>query len=311
MPNNIKVTIKMRTDYPSNWSSNNPILANGEFGLEHGTFLLKIGDGGTHWNSLPYLNKLNNNHFVQSADGTISFTNEFSALLTNALIAAQDANNGRTVDATTTPIRIDYGTDNFNRPNIPNNGDNLAIVNKYYVDRAIALAGHLKKQIITTNELEAFTNTPSNADPYTIYMVLDATQLGADKYKEYMIINDANNQPQMTQIGDTSVDLKNLVTGNTTAGHLIAVAADGSLVDAGVSAVDAGALEIATTSALGGVKSGTGDAGDDRIVVNSTTGFMTLAHVSTNLLYVPTGDTLILDGGTSNGGTSNGGAVSG
>jgi hypothetical protein len=30
------------------------------------------------------------------------------------------------------------------------------------------------------------------ADPYTIYMVLDSSAKGADKYKEYMVINDAN-----------------------------------------------------------------------------------------------------------------------
>ena len=111
----------------------------------------------------------------------------------------------------------------------------------------------------------------------------------------------------MTQIGDTSVDLKNLVTGTTTPGHLVAVAADGSLVDAGVDATSAGALEIATTERLGGVKSGTGaENGDDRIVVNSETGFMTLGRVSTSLLYVPAGDTLILEGGNSGGGIISG-----
>jgi len=63
-------------------------------------------------------------------------------------------------------------------------------------------------------------------------------------------------------------------------------------------------LEIATDSRLGGVKSAPLDnegkvrKDDDYIVVNSTTGFMTLNQVSTSLLYVPTGDTLILYGGT-------------
>lgn len=291
--NTVRVTLKIRNDVAANWTNNNPILAQGEFGLESNSFLLKIGDGVTAWNSLPYLNKLNQEHFVKGADGTISFSAAFQNILANVIVSSsEDANGVKTIDG---PLRIDYGTDNLNRPNIPDNGDNLAIVNKYYVDRAIALAGHLKKEIVTT------LPAANVADPYTIYMVLDTNSDGADKYKEYMLIGN-----EVTQIGDTSVDLKNLVTGNTTSGNLIAVAADGSLIDSGVAATDVGRLEIATTTTLGGVKSGTGAVGDDRIVVNSTTGFMTLSHVPTSILYVPTGDSLILDGGTSNGGVVSG-----
>ena len=63
-------------------------------------------------------------------------------------------------------------------------------------------------------------------------------------------------------------------------------------------------LEIATDARLGGVKSAPKDGqgniltDDDYIVVNSSTGFMTLNQVSTSLLYVPTNDTLVLYGGT-------------
>jgi hypothetical protein len=126
----------------------------------------------------------------------------------------------------------------------------------------------------------------------------------------------------MTQIGDTSIDLKNLVTGNKEAGHLIAVAGDGALVDSGIAASEIGALEVATSTDLGGVKSGTTTPEDEvvrasmfssngelieknKIIVDNR-GFMTLNRVSTTLLYVPTGDSLILDGGTSNGGVVSG-----
>ena len=37
------------------WGTNNPTLADGEFGLETNTGLLKIGDGSTSWNSLLYI----------------------------------------------------------------------------------------------------------------------------------------------------------------------------------------------------------------------------------------------------------------
>jgi hypothetical protein len=63
-------------------------------------------------------------------------------------------------------------------------------------------------------------------------------------------------------------------------------------------------LLVATAARLGGVKSAPLDnqghvlTDDDYVSVNSTTGFMTLNQVSTSKLYVPTGDTLVLYGGT-------------
>jgi hypothetical protein len=47
-------TIQMRRDTDANWASTNPALAQGEWGLNTTNNLLKIGDGSTTWNSLPY-----------------------------------------------------------------------------------------------------------------------------------------------------------------------------------------------------------------------------------------------------------------
>lgn len=46
--------IKLRRDLASNWTSNNPVLALGEPGLETDTLKFKFGDGTTAWNSLAY-----------------------------------------------------------------------------------------------------------------------------------------------------------------------------------------------------------------------------------------------------------------
>lgn len=43
-----------RIDTPENWTLNNPVLLEGEFGLEKGTKLFKIGDGVTAWQDLEY-----------------------------------------------------------------------------------------------------------------------------------------------------------------------------------------------------------------------------------------------------------------
>lgn len=44
-----------RRDLAANWSSVNPVLASGEFGVEIDTGYFKLGDGSTAWNSLDYV----------------------------------------------------------------------------------------------------------------------------------------------------------------------------------------------------------------------------------------------------------------
>jgi hypothetical protein len=46
--------IQLRRDQAADWTSANPILAEGEIGLELDTVKYKIGDGSTAWNSLSY-----------------------------------------------------------------------------------------------------------------------------------------------------------------------------------------------------------------------------------------------------------------
>jgi len=46
--------IQFRRDTAANWTSNNPILSQGEVGLETDTHSYKIGDGATAWTSLSY-----------------------------------------------------------------------------------------------------------------------------------------------------------------------------------------------------------------------------------------------------------------
>lgn len=48
------IQIKWRRGTHSEWSSENPILALGELVVETDTYQLKIGDGTTAYNSLPY-----------------------------------------------------------------------------------------------------------------------------------------------------------------------------------------------------------------------------------------------------------------
>jgi len=48
------VNIQLRRDLAYEWTSVNPLLAQGEMGVELDTDLFKIGDGVVYWNDLPY-----------------------------------------------------------------------------------------------------------------------------------------------------------------------------------------------------------------------------------------------------------------
>lgn len=46
------MTIQLRRDTAANWTETNPVLAQGEAGMEIDTKIIKIGDGITNWNNL-------------------------------------------------------------------------------------------------------------------------------------------------------------------------------------------------------------------------------------------------------------------
>lgn len=56
MAESVKVQFKHRKDSASNWQAENPVLLDGELGIESGDLIqLKLGNGVSNWNDLPYL----------------------------------------------------------------------------------------------------------------------------------------------------------------------------------------------------------------------------------------------------------------
>ena len=228
--NTVPVTLQIRSSIASNWTTRNPVLAQGEFGLETNTYLIKVGDGTTPWNQLPYLNKLNPTYFKRATDGSLTFSDAFAETINNIIV---NAGGSAQLVIANDPVE----------PTDP--------VNLRYLEWAIAHAGHLKRAVVESLPT-------SGIDENTLYMVL--AQSG-DHYEEYMYIN--GNWDMVGTTGD----------GGSSGGYI---------------------LPVATAARLGGVKA---SAGANQINVTEE-GIMTLNQVSTSLLYVPVGDTLVLYGGT-------------
>jgi hypothetical protein len=68
------VQIQLRRDTAANWTSANPTLALGEFGMETDTMLYKIGDGTTAWNSQSYAELAGTDVFTINEVSTATYT---------------------------------------------------------------------------------------------------------------------------------------------------------------------------------------------------------------------------------------------
>lgn len=85
--------IQIRRDTSTNWTSANPILAQGELGLETNTNKIKIGNGTTAWNSLNYfggagaLASLSDVTITSLASGQVLVANASSIFINQSLVS--------------------------------------------------------------------------------------------------------------------------------------------------------------------------------------------------------------------------------
>ncbi len=233
--NSVKVTLQIRHDEAADWTTRNPLLAQGEYGLETDTFLLKVGDGVTYWNDLRYLNKLDARYFKTTSNGSLTFSDNFAQEINNIIINAGGS------------AQIVISDD----PTEPTDPVNLRFLQQA-IQEAILNAHHLKRLVVN--------NLPNaaSADPDTLYMV--PAQSG-DRYEEYMVINGVWDMVGATGDGGSGGGFQ---------------------------------LQVATEARLGGVKASR--LADQINVTNE--GIMVLNQVATTKLYVPTGDTFIIYGGS-------------
>lgn len=74
--------IQIRRDTAANWASANPVLAQGELGVELDTNKFKIGNGSSAWSSLSYLIDVGN---YLTASSTNTLTNKTISYSSNTL----------------------------------------------------------------------------------------------------------------------------------------------------------------------------------------------------------------------------------
>lgn len=171
--------IQLRHDTAANWTSVNPILLEGEVGIETDTRKQKFGDGSTAWNSLPYDKGSTALQSITSSDVTTalgytpvdtSLSNIVSTSSTNFdgqwVLIDEDIANGYTLGASATQY--------WTISSLPNDG------NKYEVLGTITASG-TNPVVVLTSSLIAKPNriiTTSGASAVFVFPVSSNRQIG-------------------------------------------------------------------------------------------------------------------------------------
>ena len=148
--------IQLRRDTASDWTSNNPTLAAGEFGWESDTNRFKIGTGSANWTSLEYADTLKSLGDMTITGSTISAPSNGDLTLTTAGSGVVLVNDSFKVGSGQTITTI------LDEDNLATNSDTALATQqsiKAYVDNEISNVG--------IGDISAVGSTliaPSNAD---------------------------------------------------------------------------------------------------------------------------------------------------
>lgn len=85
--------IQIRRDSSLNWLENNPVLLQGELGLETDTDYLKVGDSQSDWNSLPYLLSGSGNLSIINSSGQATVSGATGIKFTGAGVTVTAVND--------------------------------------------------------------------------------------------------------------------------------------------------------------------------------------------------------------------------
>lgn len=114
------VTVRFRRGTASEWSTKNPTLKQGEPGFESDTGKLKIGNGSTAWNALPYLSGSGSSTPGPAGASAyeLAVANGYVGDLTSWLLTLKGA-KGDTGDASTLNSFVSVVTGDETRPDAP------------------------------------------------------------------------------------------------------------------------------------------------------------------------------------------------
>jgi hypothetical protein len=154
--------IQIRRDTAANWTSANPILAQGELGLETDTLKVKAGDGSTAWTSASYL--IDTGGYAAYSDTTANFTGNLQKSGSPVVTAAYTGD----VDVTGELIVDSY------------NEKYSAVTSSTNATTVDCETGNAFSHTLTENTTFTFSNPPASgtAFSFSLELIQDASASG-------------------------------------------------------------------------------------------------------------------------------------
>lgn len=189
--------IQSRNDTATNWATVNPVLAQGEIGIELDTRKFKVGDGINDWNNLPY--------FV-SGGGSVESVNGQTGVV---ILDAEDV--GALPDSTVIPTKVsDLTNDSGFITNTVNNLTNYYLKTETYTQSEVnQLIANIPKFSV-----EVVQALPATGEAMVLYLV-PKTGTAPDVYEEYVWVEDDST---FELLGSTAVDLTGYIQNTDYAG---------------------------------------------------------------------------------------------
>jgi microcystin-dependent protein len=157
----VAFSIQLRKDTSANWGIVNPILLRGEPGFETDTGRLKIGDGTTAWNVLPYFVPESGEPVGGVPAGSITAFAGSSAP-SGYLLCDGSQLSRETYSSLFSVIGTTYGTGNgtttFNIPNLKGRMP-VGLDSSQTEFNSLGLIGGAKQHTLTSNEMPSHTHT--------------------------------------------------------------------------------------------------------------------------------------------------------
>ena len=280
--NTLQARITFCVKTASEWAASTTVLLKGEIGIESDTLKCKVGDGTKAWNAIT------------------DYVNVTPAELATILADYAKLNSPNFTGVPTAPT-AEKGS------------GTTQIANTSFVKTAIADAFDGFSSI-DYQKYDTFAELPTEGAKGVIYLVPDTHSDSNDSYDEYMWFNNA-----YEKIGNTDVDLSNYQTKITGAATTITddnLDASKALISNAEGKVAASTVTSTELGYLAGVTSNVQTQLDNKAAKDHThsvlikggaaaaavsvgedgTAELNITNVSTSVLAVPDGDTLVLDG---------------
>lgn len=216
---------QQKRDTAANWTTNNPILLAGEFGIESDTNKMKVGDGTTAWNNLEYFSGgslILYNTTGQNTDGAMTQKAVTDAIPTTLSDLTEDSTHRLVTDTekATWNAKSDFSgsyNDLTNKPTIPTLTSQLTNDSNFVSDSAYVHTDNNytteEKNKLAGIEAGAEVNTVTSVAGKTGTVVLTATDVGALPDSTFVSTININGQPQTTLSFDS--DPQTQITQNT------------------------------------------------------------------------------------------------